>query len=234
MSSQSQSATIDLESGTRHVHRYPPTQSSTSATTVLTKIHIDYGSAPNLFSTKLPHELNGRIAPAEFTRRITILNQEISSRPLEDQRLVVFFWMILASIPLIAINVASSIIIYAASSLTIRIAAVVITAATTGVLIAMLMKWNNYTKTPYQSAKIAADLMKGWSDLDTERRLLWISNRNARPHPRRTLAPWTIEIHELAMPPSFDSTGEVIPSYATAERNARVAPAPGHATQPNA
>ncbi|KAJ3109213.1 hypothetical protein HDU96_007284, partial [Phlyctochytrium bullatum] len=177
-------------------------------------------------STKLPHELDGRISPAEFTRRIALLNKEVSMNPIEDNRIVIYFWMLVASIPLFVVNTGSGIAIYFAESTTHKIIAGVIALVTTIVILGMIVKYNQYAKTPFQSDKIAGDLMKSWSNLDAERRLLWISKRTAWPHPRRTLAPWTIEIHERAAPTS------VVSMYPT---NSRMAPAPtvvsGNATQ---
>ncbi|KAJ3105807.1 hypothetical protein HDU96_008408 [Phlyctochytrium bullatum] len=143
-------------------------------------------------------------------RRIAILNQELASRPLDDNKIVVYFWL----------NFVSCIFIIAA--------------LLSGIIFGITKAPAAWTTT---SDAIVSDLTKGWSDLDTDYRLLWISNRKNKPHPNRKRAPWTLDVHEIAMPPlqAFEGSGSTLPSYTTSQQTAKLTPAPAASTalQPN-
>ncbi|KAJ3111570.1 hypothetical protein HDU96_005598 [Phlyctochytrium bullatum] len=256
MSAADRNTNVDLENGTVSRSRYPPSrQKAISASKLLVQIPLKYANAPNYFSDKLPHELDGRISPEEYSRRIAILNQELAGQSLKDGKIVSYFWMIFGSLLFLTAAVVACIVFAAVKSeFTKRIALAIgglaglgLSAVGTAPFITPMGRYFEVTlplsispntrepnpneSSPPQPDGIVEDLTKGWTDLDAERRLLWISHRKKLPHPTRKSAPWTIDVHEIALPPAFDAMGDTLPTYATA---ARTAPTPGTATQPNA
>ncbi|KAJ3111567.1 hypothetical protein HDU96_005595 [Phlyctochytrium bullatum] len=198
----------------------------------IASIHIDYNNAPNFFSDKLPRELAGRIAPEEFSRRIAILNQELGKqRSLRDFKMVLHFymWWLSGFFSIVAISAFIVFGLYAKSGNTSPL----MRSVTIGVVIVCFLGLMVTTAPFYMymnpppvlpADSVVEKIVKGWSDLDADCSLRWVSKRNTRMHYRRTLSPWTIDVLEVELPSSIEVATELPPTYS----------APGTASQPHA
>ncbi|KAJ3111568.1 hypothetical protein HDU96_005596 [Phlyctochytrium bullatum] len=188
----------------------------------------------------LPFNVNGipQISPEEFNRRITILNEELGKqRSLHDMKMVMRFYMWWLSGFFCVVTIISFVVytLFANSDhadLAKKTTIGVVAVCFLGLMVSTSPAYIYMNPSPvFPADPVVENILKGWSDLDAECGLRWVSKRNTYMHYRRTLAPWTIEAFEFEvdreLPPSFEVAAEVPPSYTPKAK-------PGTASQPNA